>query len=156
MLAAVCAVAAAGCSTTETDPTPAPAPPVVKAKEPDADAGRERKVATTTVDFTKDIKPLLANKCTICHNQKTLPTRPNFETAELALGGTAIVPGAPEKSRMVQVVKASRELSEQAMPPVSHELTKQEIALLRTWIAEGAQWPSGEAGRVVPAFIPEE
>ncbi len=142
----------AGCATDSEGEGGGASPPEAVSK-----GGEEApaKVATT-VSFEKDIKPILKNKCTICHNKKTLPARPNFETAELALGGTAIVPGQPDKSRMLQVVTESREESELAMPPVSHELSEREISLLRTWISEGASWPPGEKGRVVPAFIPEE
>ena len=66
-----------------------------------------------------------------------------------------IVPGNPEGSRVLAVVQEDPE-AEKAMPPVSHRLTREEISLLRKWIAEGAHWPGGEAGRVKPAFIPRE
>lgn len=108
-----------------------------------------------TVSFESKIKPLLANKCTICHNAKTLPTRPNFETREGALASGMIVPGSPNESRLLMVIEEGP-FADKAMPPVSHRLSGAEIATLRTWIAEGADWPAGEAGRVVPAFIPEE
>jgi uncharacterized membrane protein len=107
------------------------------------------------VSFTESIKPILSNKCTICHNTQVLPKRPNFETREGAMESGVIVPGKPEASRILTVIKEDPQ-AEKAMPPVSHRLTKEEISLLHTWIAEGASWPSGEAGRVKPAFIPEE
>ncbi len=66
-----------------------------------------------------------------------------------------IVPGKPEESRILTVIQEDPE-ADKAMPPVSHRLTKDEISLLRTWIEEGANWPGGAAGRVKPAFIPEE
>ena len=54
------------------------------APEPEAAAAAPEKVAT--VNFVKDIKPILSNKCTICHNTATLPQRPSFETREQAVG----------------------------------------------------------------------
>ena len=47
-------------------------------------------------------------------------------------------------------------MAEMAMPPVSHRLTAKQIALLKQWITEGAEWPAGPAGHVKPAFIPRE
>ncbi|NNC90117.1 MAG: hypothetical protein HKN82_16790 [Akkermansiaceae bacterium] len=107
------------------------------------------------VSFTKSIKPILEEKCTICHNSEVLPNRPNFESREGAMGSGMIVPGNPEASRMLTLVEEDPD-ADKAMPPVSHRLTKEQIALLRTWIAEGADWPRGAAGRVKPAFIPKE
>ena len=66
-----------------------------------------------------------------------------------------IVPGKPDQSRLVTVIQEDP-AADKAMPPVSHRLTPQEIELLKRWIAEGAYWPSGDAGQVIPAFIPKE
>jgi hypothetical protein len=71
------------------------------------------------------------------------------------LSSGTIVPGKPELSRLITVIQEDP-AADKAMPPVSHRLTPSEISLLKTWISEGAFWPSGEAGRVIPAFIPEE
>jgi len=114
-----------------------------------------KQVHSGTVSFTKSIKPIFANKCTICHNAETLPTRPNFETGEQALRSGVIVPGKPDLSRLISVTQEDP-YAETAMPPVGHRLPKEEIELLERWIAEGAIWPSGEAGQVIPAFIPKE
>ena len=127
--------------------TPEPAP-----KQPTPST---QKKTATTVSFEKDIRPILSNKCTICHNTQVLPKRPNFEVGEKALRSGVIVPGNPDASRILTVVLED-EGKHMAMPPVSHRLSSREIALFRTWIREGAHWPSGPAGRVKPAFIPEE
>ena len=108
------------------------------------------------VSFIKTIKPLLSNKCTICHCTEVMPNRPWFETRKAVLASGMLVPGKPDLSRILTVIKEDPAEVEQAMPPVSHRLTPNEIAQLRRWIAEGANWPEGEAGRVKPAFIPRE
>ena len=110
----------------------------------------------TKVSFTKSIKPILSERCTICHNSQVLPKRPNFETREGAMSSGMIVPGRPEASLFVTHIQEDPMAVERAMPPVGHRLTKEEITLLRAWIAEGASWPSGARGRVKPAFIPRE
>ena len=109
----------------------------------------------SVVSFEREIKPLLSNKCTICHNREVLPNRPNFETREGAMASGVIVPGKPEQSRFVMVT-AEKDIEKKAMPPVGHKVTESERSLLIRWIAEGADWPAGEAGRVKPAFIPKE
>ena len=107
------------------------------------------------MSFDKSIKPILSDMCTICHNTQVLPKLPNFETRDGVMKSGVIVPGKPDESLILTRIKEDPQ-AEKAMPPVSHRLSKEEISLLRTWITEGAHWPSGEAGRVVPAFIPEE
>ena len=121
------------------------------------DPAGDAPAATTggTVSFTKQIKPILSQKCTICHNTQVLPNRPNFETREGAMKSQVIVPGKPDESRILTVITEAHG-ADKAMPPVSHRLSKQEIATMRTWIEEGADWPSGWSGRVRPAFTPEE
>ena len=114
-------------------------------------------VATTSskVNFDQSIRPILEEKCTICHNSQVLTRRAYFETREGAMNSGMIIPGSPETSRMLTVVKEDP-FADKAMPPVSHRLTAKQIATLDQWIEEGAHWPAGEAGRVKPAFIPEE
>ncbi len=111
--------------------------------------------ANVGVSFVKEIKPILSNKCTICHNSQVLPRRPNFEVGEKALRSGVIVPGNPDASRILTVVQEEHGAA-MTMPPVAHRLTQEEIALLRRWIKEGAPWPIGSEGRVKPAFIPRE
>lgn len=111
------------------------------------------------VSFTTEVKPILENKCAICHNRQTLPGRPSFESRELAMipgsRGPVISPGNPDNSMMLKLIEESP-VEDRAMPPVGHRLTAEEIETLRQWIDEGADWPAGKEGRVVPAFIPTE
>ncbi len=111
--------------------------------------------SSAKVSFSKTIKPILSEKCTICHNTQVLPKRPNFETREGVMKSQVIVPGKPDESLILTMI-AEAHGADKAMPPVSHRLTKEEMIQLRTWIEQGADWPAGEAGRVEPAFIPEE
>lgn len=112
-----------------------------------------------TVVFDRDIRPLLEGRCVMCHNRITLPGRTSFESRALALKGDSrgpiIVPGNPDGSRLIVAISAP-DFHEQAMPPVSHRVSKAEVALLRRWIAEGVDWPEGPEGRLVPKEIPRE
>jgi hypothetical protein len=60
--------------------------------------------------------------------------------AALSGPGKLIVPGAPEQSRFFQVVAFSDD-QPGAMPPTGHGLSPREVAVLRSWIADGAALP---------------
>jgi len=110
--------------------------------------------------FAKEIKPILREKCAHCHNRETLPDKVSFESRELAFvktkeGLPIIVPGKPDESFMVVALEAPT-LHEKAMPLVGPRPNVDEIALIRRWIAAGAEWPEGPAGTIVPPFKAKE
>src|SRR5262245_53483354 len=76
-----------------------------------------------SIDFNRDIRPILSGKCWVCHG----PDAPNRKLrlrldsaasarAELSRGRRAIVPGHPEQSELVRRITAENELLR--MPPV--------------------------------------
>jgi hypothetical protein len=112
------------------------------------------------LSFRDTIKPVLREKCAHCHNRKTLPDRVSFESKKLAFtktkaGQPIIVPGKPDESLMVIALESSV-FHEKAMPLVGPRPNVDEIALIRRWIAEGAEWPDGPAGKIKPLFYPKE
>jgi hypothetical protein len=36
------------------------------------------------------------------------------------------------------------------MPAMGHRISKEEIAIIRRWIEEGAVWPDGKEGMITP------
>src|ERR1700722_9131819 len=104
--------------------------------------------AADPVEFNRDIRPILSDKCFTCHgpdaaNRKT-KLRFDIESgARIGLnkGGFAIVPGSPEKSEVIRRITV--EDTAIRMPPAyagREKLTDREIDLIRRWIAQGAQW----------------
>ncbi len=99
-----------------------------------------------TVEFNRDIRPILSDKCYTCHgpdkaNRKSLLRFDNEAGAMADLGGHfAIVPGDPAKSEMVRRITAENKALR--MPPVYSgvKLSDREIELIRDWIAQGAKW----------------
>ena len=120
--------------------------------------------ADTTIDFNRDIRPLLSNNCLACHgfDSASRSTDLRLDTREGAikdLGGyAAVVPGDPEKSTLLDRIKGT--VPAELMPPVeSHKkpLSAESIELVRRWIKEGAHW--GEHWSFVPpvaAPIPDD
>ncbi|MEI7776937.1 MAG: c-type cytochrome domain-containing protein [Verrucomicrobiota bacterium] len=97
--------------------------------------------------FNESIRPILSNNCFQCHgpDEKKREAELRLDTFEGAtrdLGGyRAIKPGAPEKSALLERI-LSHDRDEVMPPPKSKKppITPNEIALLRQWIAEGAQY----------------
>lgn len=92
--------------------------------------------------FEKKIRPLLLDNCNNCHgpDKQKGGLRLDSRTAILSGGesGAAIVPGDPDKSRLILAVhQTDKDLS---MPPKS-KLTEDQIADLATWVKAGAPWP---------------
>ena len=98
------------------------------------------------VDFERDIRPILAEKCTLCHGPDETKaglrlTGIDHATKVLESGLRGIVPGEPEASEVMHRVRASD--PEEIMPPPDkgEPLTEEESAKLEGWIASGAVWP---------------
>ena len=101
------------------------------------------------VDFNREIKPLLSNRCFICHgpdeNERQggtdglrLDTR---EGATADQGGhAAIVPGKGAASELIRRITSDD--PDSVMPPPTHgvKLTAAEVELLTRWIDEGADY----------------
>ena len=103
-----------------------------------------RESVPQVIEFNRDIRPILSDKCYTCHgpdNSKRLSNL-RFDTeagAKQDLGGRfAIVPGDPAKSEMLRRITAAD--AAVRMPLGGAPLNSREIALLRAWIEQGAQW----------------
>ena len=102
--------------------------------------------ASDEVLFNRDVRPLLSDRCFHCHGPDSAHREADLriDTAEGAtadLGGyMAIVPGKPEESELYKRIAAAD--PSERMPPEDEEdpLTKEEIAMLRQWIEQGAKY----------------
>ncbi len=108
------------------------------------------------VDFSTQIRPLLAGYCYECHgeNRATREADLRLDQQSFAfsdLGGyRAIVPGDPQESELY--LRVASEFAETRMPPYAAgtELSKDQIELIRRWIEEGAEWIDDETDRETP------
>lgn len=97
------------------------------------------------VDYAREIKPMLAARCTSCHGAVRQNAGLRLDTAELARrggkGGPGFVPGKSGESLIILRVTGSDGLDR--MPPENEGvgLSEREIALLRSWIDQGAKAP---------------
>ncbi len=112
--------------------------------KPDPDRARR-------IEFDRDVRPILERSCVGCHSGDRPKGEYNLASHETALkggqsGDAPIIAGNAERSSLLRFVQDQVEDLE--MPPLSKRsrypaLTKNETALLRSWIAEGAHWPAG-------------
>jgi hypothetical protein len=95
--------------------------------------------ADTSVEFSRDIRPILAAKCYACHGPDADKRKAGLRLDVRADAvKTAMVPGKPDESELWKRV-ASHDPDEAMPPPSSPKpLTDTERDLLRRWIAAGA------------------
>ncbi|MFN3189965.1 MAG: PSD1 and planctomycete cytochrome C domain-containing protein [Aureliella sp.] len=98
----------------------------------------ESTAAQRTVDFSRDIQPLLNKHCVACHGGVKQASDLSFIYRDDALW--VVEPGSPEDSTMIDRMKATDD--DERMPPPEHgaPLTAEEIELFEQWIREGAPW----------------
>ena len=102
--------------------------------------------AEEKVDFNRDVRPILSEKCLACHGADAKHVEAGLRldqfdiaTAKLESGDRAIVPGNPEASELIRRIQLANE-DDLRMPPVrSHKnLSAAEKQILNSWIAQGA------------------
>ncbi len=95
--------------------------------------------------FETKIRPILADQCYSCHsvNAKKLKAKLCADSLQGLLkggeNGPALVPGQPDKSRMIEAVGYKNQ--DLQMPPDS-KLSDAQIADLAQWVKLGAPWPN--------------
>src|SRR5687768_11304508 len=87
------------------------------------------------VDFLRDVKPILAQRCFRCHSSLEQESNLRLDSAAAILqggdGGQIIVPGKSSESRLIAAIERRGDLK---MPPEGDSLSTQQIAILKAWI----------------------
>ncbi len=100
--------------------------------------------ASPEADFEKRIRPLLAEKCWGCHNEKKQRGDLRLDSLAAMLeggeSGPALVPGEPEQSLIITAIRHNEQLK---MPP-KDKLPAADIAALAEWVKAGAVWPNAK------------
>jgi mono/diheme cytochrome c family protein len=100
--------------------------------------------AARAVDFAKDIRPILQERCLKCHGPEKQKGGYRVDMKESALAGgddhaPNIHPGKSSESPLIQFVAGLD--PDMKMPAKGDPLTPEQIGLLRAWIDQGAVWP---------------
>jgi cytochrome c553 len=100
--------------------------------------------ATRQVSFSNDIKPILEASCIKCHGRGRDKGNFRIDSRETLLkggdSGSPVVIGKSDESLLIELVSGLD--PDNVMPKKGSKLTKDQIALLRAWIDQGAKWDS--------------
>jgi ankyrin repeat protein len=119
--------------------------------------------AQTPIVFARDIQPLLERSCLPCHSGEKAKAKFHMDRRDTLLSGgeskeDAVLPG---KSAASPVIRFAADLVEEMeMPPLEKRdrypaLSASEIAQVRAWIDQGANWPAGIVLSARPDAAPE-
>lgn len=101
-----------------------------------------------TVDFARDVQPLFRQHCIGCHGPTQQMNGFRLDRRRDAMrGGTipVIGPGNSDGSRLYLRVSGSRFGPQ--MPPTG-ALKPEQIAIIKAWIDQGAEWPDEVSGEI--------
>ena len=103
--------------------------------------------AAEKVRFNRDVRPILSDTCFHCHgpDEKERKGGLRLDVRSEAIkpaksGATAIVPGKPEQSEIINRVHSKDE--EEVMPPnkLHKDLTPAQKKILHNWVSQGAEY----------------
>lgn len=102
--------------------------------------------AAEAIQFSREVRPILSENCYACHGpdekKREAKLRLDDETSAKSAhkGVTAIVPGHPEQSAIIERIE-SKDPEEVMPPPKLHKtLSGAQLATLKEWIKQGAKW----------------
>ncbi len=97
--------------------------------------------------FNQFVRPILESSCTHCHGKDEAKGDLRLDSLEAILkggdGGTALVPGKPEKSPLYTTTVLEPNHDDIMPPSKEPPLTKIQTEKLGEWIKAGAKWPQG-------------
>jgi hypothetical protein len=100
--------------------------------------------ARAAVDYSRDILPILSDKCYHCHGpeEKGRKAKLRLDVKESALrtNEPIVVPRKPRESELVRRITTTNQDDVMPPPDSNRTLTRKQIELLTQWIAEGATW----------------
>jgi mono/diheme cytochrome c family protein len=101
--------------------------------------------APAKVDFAKDVQPLLRQNCVGCHGPMKQSGGMRLDRKSPAMRSRRIVPGSSANSFVYHRVTGT-EFGAQ-MPPTG-DLRPEEVATIKSWIDQGAEWPDALSSRL--------
>jgi hypothetical protein len=99
--------------------------------------------AAEPVDFRKQIRPVLQERCFACHGALKQNGKLRVDSAKSLLDREVVIPGKPGDSELIARLTAKDD--ETRMPPEGLPLKPEEIAALKAWIEQGAKVPADDS-----------
>jgi len=97
-----------------------------------------------TVDYTRDVRPILADNCFHCHGPDEAERQADLrldaweDAGDIRGAGAVVLPSKPEESELL--ARVTTEDADLHMPPADSgkTLSPEQIEILKKWIGEGA------------------
>lgn len=90
------------------------------------------------IDFARDVQPIFRQNCIVCHGPTQQLSGFRVHRKSIVLGRRGVVPGSSENSFLFHRISGS--VYGTQMPPTG-ALKPEQIATLKAWIDQGADWP---------------
>jgi mono/diheme cytochrome c family protein len=107
------------------------------APERQVDPNPTAAVVAGPVSFAGQVAPLFADQCTGCHGTETQEAGLQLHTYEAVMKGseygTVVEAGDPDGSLLLEMISAGE------MPQEAGALSSDQVAMVRSWIEDGAQ-----------------
>src|SRR5687768_7111607 len=99
------------------------------------------------IDFNRDVRPILSENCYFCHgpdkNRRKADLRLDTKDELFALiegKRHPVVAGKAEESEVYKRITTDDEADRMPDPKSGKHLSAREIAIIKKWIEQGAQW----------------
>ncbi len=105
-------------------------------------AGPSQLLAAGNIQFNRDIRPILSENCFACHgpDASKRAAELRLDVRDEAIAKAAFLPGKPEESELIRRIFSTDPDSVMPTPESHKTLTPHQKDLLRTWIADGAEY----------------
>lgn len=108
--------------------------------------------AAQDVDYLRDIKPILKERCFACHGALQQKGKLRLDTGELirkgGRNGSTVNLAKPAEGLLIERITAKEE--SERMPPEGKPLSAEQVAKIKAWIAGGAKSPATEKPETDP------
>lgn len=100
-------------------------------------------LAADSVDYRKDVRPVLQERCYACHGALAQKGKLRVDTGAAMTKTGSVVPGKPGDSELFLRVASGEETTR--MPPEGYPLKPEQVAKIKLWIEQGAKVPADDA-----------
>jgi len=99
--------------------------------------GTAKAAEPETLEYNRDIRPILADKCFACHGPDSAARKAGLrlDEREAAVEMAAITPGEPEFSEMLRRISSTDEAEVMPPPATKKTISAEEKKKLARWIA---------------------
>jgi hypothetical protein len=96
--------------------------------------------AEPAVDFNRDVRPILSDRCFKCHGPATQKAKVRLDSLDHAVKKNVVVPGKPDESLLIERIAAASDDDRMPPPEAGPRLTDAQVKTLKAWIAAGAKY----------------